>query len=370
VDIGFSPGIEQYDPQLAHSLKYNVAQFSAFKESSFKSQLEQLLTSNGDIVPWSDFKKKAYAISGDYNKRWLKTEYDHTVASANMAAKWKDWEENVDLYPNLKYVTVGDQRVRAKHAQWDGLILPFNHPWWQTHLPPNEFGCRCDAEQTDEDVSVELPSTRVNKEFENNPASTGKVFKENAYEKSMTATDIIAANKRMDDFLAGKRDTIPTRNPKLNIEIGADDNDLARNLDVGEVVSKDLDHEVLIRQHVEVRGTKNPEYLFDNTYLGERKSIKTSNGVLYGLDKAKDQMMHASVNPDALAYYVVFDLDEMEVIDWVSIQHNISRKITTSRGTKVKAIIISINNQAVELTREDIIARDYSKLDALKKPAN
>ena len=52
VDAGYKPNPEMYDPALAHSLKYNVAQFSAFKETSFRKQLEAALTKDGKIVPW------------------------------------------------------------------------------------------------------------------------------------------------------------------------------------------------------------------------------------------------------------------------------------------------------------------------------
>lgn len=35
------------------------------------------------------------------------------------------------------------QHPRPLHVSWDGLILPKDDPWWQTHYPPNGWGCRC-----------------------------------------------------------------------------------------------------------------------------------------------------------------------------------------------------------------------------------
>ncbi len=32
---------------------------------------------------------------------------------------------------------------RPLHLAWDGLTLPAEHPWWQTHYPPNGWGCKC-----------------------------------------------------------------------------------------------------------------------------------------------------------------------------------------------------------------------------------
>lgn len=34
---------------------------------------------------------------------------------------------------------------RPIHLSWDGLTLPREHPFWQTHYPPNGWGCRCRA---------------------------------------------------------------------------------------------------------------------------------------------------------------------------------------------------------------------------------
>lgn len=32
---------------------------------------------------------------------------------------------------------------RKQHLAWDGLTLPTDHPFWQTHYPPNGWGCQC-----------------------------------------------------------------------------------------------------------------------------------------------------------------------------------------------------------------------------------
>jgi len=185
-----------YDPALSHSLKYNIAEFSAFKETSFRKQLEAALTSNGKVTPWSEFKKKADELNVEYNRRWLKTEYDHTVATANMTQQWQDFEADADLYPNLKYVTAGDARVRDEHKILDGLILPINHSFWKTHTTPLDWGCRCNIEQTDEDVSETIPDFKVKKEFQNNPFYSGKVFVKDAYFDGLSGAEVKEASKQ------------------------------------------------------------------------------------------------------------------------------------------------------------------------------
>lgn len=51
--------------------------------------------------------------------------------------------DNLEVFPFWQYKTMGDDRVRDSHAALDGLILPANDPFWKTHFPPWEWGCRC-----------------------------------------------------------------------------------------------------------------------------------------------------------------------------------------------------------------------------------
>lgn len=34
-------------------------------------------------------------------------------------------------------------RPRPLHVSWDGMVLRAENPWWQTHYPPNGWGCMC-----------------------------------------------------------------------------------------------------------------------------------------------------------------------------------------------------------------------------------
>lgn len=181
MDIGYSPKSVYWDEPLAKALKQNIAEFSAFKETSFRKTLEDLLTTDGKLTPKSEFLKQAYKVSGDYNHRWLETEYHQTIANAQSAEKWKDFEANADLYPNLKLVTVRDARVRPEHKVLDGVIRPINDPFWDTHMPPMDWGCRCSVEQTDEEPTEVKGGIQMKMEFQNNPAKTGKIFNGSAY---------------------------------------------------------------------------------------------------------------------------------------------------------------------------------------------
>lgn len=46
-------------------------------------------------------------------------------------------------YRYFVYRHGGSAHPRVDHLSWDGLVLPANHPFWDTHLPPNGWGCSC-----------------------------------------------------------------------------------------------------------------------------------------------------------------------------------------------------------------------------------
>lgn len=72
-----------------------------------------------------------------------RTIYDNNLRSAHMAGRWEQVQRTKARRPYLIYMTVGDARVRAEHRQWHGIALPIDDSWWDSHFPPNDFGCRC-----------------------------------------------------------------------------------------------------------------------------------------------------------------------------------------------------------------------------------
>jgi hypothetical protein len=46
----------------------------------------------------------------------------------------------------LRYIAVMDERTRPLHRAWHNTVLPIDHPWWETHFPPNGWNCRCSVQ--------------------------------------------------------------------------------------------------------------------------------------------------------------------------------------------------------------------------------
>ena len=65
--------------------------------------------------------------------------YHTNLRTAYMAGRW----EKLKTFPYLRYQHNTQKNPREDHKAWDGKIIPTNDPWWQTHYPPNGWGCRC-----------------------------------------------------------------------------------------------------------------------------------------------------------------------------------------------------------------------------------
>lgn len=72
------------------------------------------------------------------------------------AARYREQQENKEVFPYLKYVAIDDGRARDRHMELDGVILPIDDPFWKDHYPPWDFNCRCIVIQmTEEDAHEE-----------------------------------------------------------------------------------------------------------------------------------------------------------------------------------------------------------------------
>lgn len=78
-----------------------------------------------------------------FNDARLQLIYDTNLRQSYSAGRWAFQQRNKKAQPYLTYRTMRDERVRKSHAQWDGLVLPVDHPFWDTHMPQNGWRCRC-----------------------------------------------------------------------------------------------------------------------------------------------------------------------------------------------------------------------------------
>lgn len=145
-DVGFTVA-KMLDLDLLADVKAAVDKAIAEGKSLqwFKDELKPLMIERG----WWGCQDMADPATGEVSEvqlgssRRLKIIYDTNLRTSYAAGHWAKIVKNAESAPYLMYVAVDDDRVRPAHLSWNGLVLRWDDPWWDTHYPPNGWNCRC-----------------------------------------------------------------------------------------------------------------------------------------------------------------------------------------------------------------------------------
>jgi hypothetical protein len=72
--------------------------------------------------------------------------YQTNMATSYAAGRWQQLNDPdlLKARPYWRYVHCDSvTHPRPQHLAWNGLTLPHDDPFWQTHFPPNGWGCQC-----------------------------------------------------------------------------------------------------------------------------------------------------------------------------------------------------------------------------------
>lgn len=70
--------------------------------------------------------------------------YDTNLYSSFSAGRYEQHQRMKKLRPFWEYRhRDGLKYPRPLHVSWNGIVLPADDPWWQTHYPINAYGCHC-----------------------------------------------------------------------------------------------------------------------------------------------------------------------------------------------------------------------------------
>lgn len=291
-------------------LKKNLYTFSGAKTYSQLEQLNKLLVDNdGKLRPFNEFSQLARQINRQYNLNYLQAEYQTARTAAQMAEKWERLQETKDLFPNLKYRTVGDSRVRDEHQKLNGIIKPIDDDFWSRYYPPLDWRCRCDVVATAEGATKDDEESFPPVKFKGNVGKDKEIFtKKGTFFKLAKTDENATRNIELSKLSAPNEVAYKSKNgKKVEVNIFADPKDLSENLKAGQIIVEQLKLNVLIRPHLDGRlilGRKNPEYLINNK-LAERKAPESKN-YKNSLKKANEQeceivVFDLSVNKDTVA---------------------------------------------------------------------
>ncbi len=80
--------------------------------------------------------------------------FQTNLRMAYAAGRWEQIQRVKETRPYLRYVHVDpeltQENSREEHAAWHDMVLPVDDPWWETHFPPNDWGCRCTVQSLNE----------------------------------------------------------------------------------------------------------------------------------------------------------------------------------------------------------------------------
>lgn len=165
--------------EFINQLRISTAVFAAFKTHRQQNDLaKQLLDNDGKLKSFDNFKSDTKSIIGKYNASWLRTEYDTAVIRARMAANYKKYEEDLDLFPNLKWLPSTSPNPRDTHRAFYNMVFPYDDDFLKSHYPGDEWNCKCGITNTDDPVSKSISPSNYEPSpgIDENPAFTGNLF--------------------------------------------------------------------------------------------------------------------------------------------------------------------------------------------------
>ena len=222
---GWEEGFGDFDKSdaallaIAVGLNQNVYKFSAAKTfQQVKDMSNFIVDKDGFIRPFRDFRASVEPIYSQFNEQWLRTEFDTAVGQAQSAQQWEQIQADKEILPMLRYRTAGDNKVRPLHASWEGITLPVDDPFWDSHNPPSDWNCRCDLDQLEPTKETNLTEhlEKVKKEskgeitslandsklFSINPAKARLVFREKGLDQhpyfTVQRSDVAFRNRNFD----------------------------------------------------------------------------------------------------------------------------------------------------------------------------
>ena len=99
------------------------------------------------LEPWLERRGWAPRGQGGNIPTRLRRIYNTNLRTARAAGQWDRISRNAELLPYLVYELGPAEQHREEHAAWAGLCLKIDDPWWNTHYPPNGWGCKCRVRQ-------------------------------------------------------------------------------------------------------------------------------------------------------------------------------------------------------------------------------
>lgn len=283
---GYGKSLDQIDYtspdyETLRQLQVNVHIFSGAKTyQQLRECTDRLLDEEGKIRSFTDFRNEVFKVHEDYNVNYLRSERNHAISSAQMAARWQGYVQQKEIFANLTFRTVGDDRVRRKHQLLDGVTRPVDDTFWRTNYPPLDWGCRCDVDQSNGEVTElsEISIPTIPRMFRGNVGIDGVIFpeshpyykmdkaaREEVYKKTLEALPSTYEYERVYEAENGGWVDLHHSHRK---------DELVENVRVAKLLA-DGGHKVSLLEYVHKAKTKNPDAQV-NGLIADFKKVKSA----------------------------------------------------------------------------------------------
>lgn len=365
-NLAIHPSIESgvIPDAMARKLEDDVFVFSGFKTYQGLREASRLLRDDdGTVKPFYRFYNDITAIKENYNRHWLKAEYLFAQASAGMAAKWKEFEEDGDRY-NLQYRTANDDHVRYEHRALHNVTLPFDDPFWEEFFPPNGWRCRCTvvqvrkgkypesdsatAIQQGREATYQAGKNGANKAemFRFNPGKQQVIFPQHHpyYGVSEKEREAVMKMVRPEEQAYT---VVPTRGGKLRIHSGHGKGEREENIRVASYFTDKYGYEIDLLDNpdgVKSADSYNRTLGYEEEYKVNQKEHPTKNSIDRLIRDAKKQADHIVLWVDS--DILMGDLRDA-IVDRVR------------RSETIKSITIVKEGKDCTYTRDEIIGDGF-----------
>lgn len=349
-------------PLMAERLKDDVFVFSGFKTyQALREAAALLLDDNGLLKPFHRFYNDITAVKEDYNRNWLKAEYIFAQASAEMAAKWNDFETDGDRY-NLQYRTANDGKVRPGHKVLHNVTLPVNDPFWDEFFPPNGWRCRCTVVQvrkgkypvSDSNTAIQQgreATSRtgrdgVNKDaiFRFNPGKQQVIFPPHHpyYEISRQEQEKVRAALQS---VKEEYSVIPTDNGRIRIHNGHGKGERSENIRVASYFAN--------------------KYAYEIDLLDNPAGVKSADSFNWTLGRKEEYKINQAASKNSIDRLIRDAKNQADhIVLWISSDISLedlsaALRSRIRRSENIQTVTVVISGKDICLARADILSEDF-----------
>lgn len=105
--------------------------------AAFRKDFDKIVAKHG----WTGFTGSESEAGIAWRTRVI---YETNLRTSYQAGRWQQIQAGKAYRPYLQYKhSHAVINARVEHLAWNGKVLAVDDPWWQSHYPPNGFGCQC-----------------------------------------------------------------------------------------------------------------------------------------------------------------------------------------------------------------------------------